>query len=379
MVTGGAEYQPPPIRYNHLPRSLKPGTICWCKFELNDVEMLPIEAGIVVIFSMDACGLDSVKGRAEELPIWLEFFLGSNSFNALPISLRTICKLVTQQDVWSKEENISQKQHKKKVVIIMGATGTGKSKLSVHLASRYKAELINSDKMQVYKGLDIVTNKVTMEEQCGVPHHLLGILDPYADFTVDHFRDMVVRAIESIVSRGHLPIIVGGSNTYIEALIDDEDNKFRSKYDCCFLWVDVPKLVLDPFLSKRVDKMIENGMVDELRKMFDPNVDYSQGIFRSIGVPEFDQYFRNESSLDKETNAMLIQKAINKMKENTYKLACRQVEKIYRLRDIKGWNIHRLDATQVIKKSGKESDEAWNELVAGPSVAIVGQFLRKTY
>ena len=198
----------------------------------------------------------------------------------------------------------------------MGATGTGKSKLSVHLASRYKAELINLDKMQVYKGLDIVTNKLTMEEQCGIPHHLLGILDPYADFTVDHFRDRVVRAIESIVSRGHLPIIVGVSNTYIEALIDDEDSKFRSKYDCCFLWVDVPVLVLDPFLSKRVDQMIENGMVDELRKMFDPNVDYSQGIFRSIGVPEFDQYFRNESSLDKETNAMLIQKAISEMKEN---------------------------------------------------------------
>ena len=293
--------------------------------------------------------------------------------------IRTICKLVTQQDVWSKENNISQKQHIEKVVIIMGATGTGKSKLYVHLASRYKAELINSDKMQVYKGLDIVTNKLTMEEQCGIPHHLLGILNPYADFTVDHFRYMVVRAIESIVSRGHLPIIVGVSNTYIEALIDDEDSKFRSKYDCCFVWVDVLVLVLDPFLSKRVDQMIENGMVDELRKMFDPNVDHSQGIFRSIGIPEFDQYFRNESSLDKETNAMLIQKAISEMKENTYKLACLRVEKIYRLRDIKGWNIHRLDATQVFKKKGKESDEAWNELVARPSVAIVGQFLSKTY
>ena len=63
----------------------------------------------------------------------------------------------------------------------------------------------------------------------------------------------------------------------------------------------------------------------------------------------------------------------------TYKLACRQVEKIYRLRDIKGWNIHCLDATQVFKKKDKESDESWNELVAGPSVAIVGQSLSKTY
>ena len=82
--------------------------------------------------------------------------------------IRTICKLVTQQDVWSYQMNISQKQHTKKVVIIMhmGGTGTGQSILSVHLASRYKAELINSDKMQVYKGPDILSNKVTMEEQC---------------------------------------------------------------------------------------------------------------------------------------------------------------------------------------------------------------------
>ena len=70
---------------------------------------------------------------------------------------------------------------------------------------------------------------------------------------------------------------------------------------------------------------------------------------------------------------------LHEMKENTYKLACRQLEKIYRLRDVKGWNIHRLGASQVFKKNDKESDEAWNELVAGPSVAIVGQSLSKTY
>ena len=70
---------------------------------------------------------------------------------------------------------------------------------------------------------------------------------------------------------------------------------------------------------------------------------------------------------------------LREMKENTYKLACCQVENIYRLRDVRGWNIHRLDATQVFKKNDKESDDAWNELVAAPSVAIVGQFLSKTY
>ncbi|GMY16663.1 adenylate isopentenyltransferase 3, chloroplastic-like [Fagus crenata] len=294
-----------------------------------------------------------------------------------------VFKLLTQQvqpaedfpSGMKKMDVNNTQQLKKKVVIIMGSTGTGKSKLSIYLAKRYQAELINSDKMQVYEGLDIVTNKVTEEEQLGVTHHLLGILNPYADFTIEHFCDMVSCAIESIVSRGRLPIIVGGSNTYIEALVDDNDNKFRSKYDCCFLWVDVPMSVLDPFLSKRIDQMIENGMVDELRKMYDPTVDYSLGIFRSIGVPEFDQYFRNEPSLDKEGRATLLQKAIREMKENTYKLACRQLEKIHRLQDIKGWNIHRLDAVEVFQKRGKEADEAWKEFVAGPSVAILDQFL----
>ena len=63
------------------------------------------------------------------------------------------------------------------------------------------------------------------------------------------------------------------------------------------------------------------------------------------------------------------------MKENTYKLACGQLEKINRLRDIKGWNIHRLNAAEVFIKNGKEADEAWKEFVGEPSVVIVGQFL----
>ncbi|KAG6645191.1 hypothetical protein CIPAW_08G105200 [Carya illinoinensis] len=274
------------------------------------------------------------------------------------------------------EVNNPQK-HREKVVIIMGATGTGKSKLSIYLAKCYDAELINSDKMQVYEGLDIVTNKVTEGEQCEVPHHLLGIIDPYADFTVERFCEMALVSIESILSRGRLPIIVGGSNTYIEALIDGEEYKFRSKYDCCFLWVDVSLPEHHSFLSIRVDQMVENGMVEELRKMFDPNVDYSKGIFRSIGVPEFDQYFRTEPYLEKETRTKLFLKGLSEMKENTWRLARRQQEKIHRLKDVKGWNMHRLDATKVFRKQGKEAEDAWKDLVATPSKRIVDQFLNE--
>lgn len=120
--------------------------------------------------------------------------------------------------------------HKEKVVVVMGATGTGKSRLSIDLATRVPAEIINSDKMQVYEGFDIVTNKITEEECYGVPHHLLGIVDPEADFTAGNFVSTASLAMKSIVGRRKLPIIAGGSNSFIEALIDDENYEFRSRY-----------------------------------------------------------------------------------------------------------------------------------------------------
>ncbi|CAI9107879.1 OLC1v1007353C1 [Oldenlandia corymbosa var. corymbosa] len=264
-----------------------------------------------------------------------------------------------------------------KVVVVMGATGTGKSRLSIDLATRFHAEVVNSDKMQVYKGLDVVTNKITDEERQGIPHHLLGLIDPNSDFTAASFCNMATAATKGIVNRGKLPIIVGGSNSFIEALIDGEDSKFGSRYQCCFLWVDVSLPVLHSFVSERVDRMVEKGMIDEVQEIFNPmHSDYSTGIRRSIGVPEFDRFFRAKPFCDGETRARLLEEAIRQTKYNTCKLACRQLEKIIRLRNVKGWKIHRLDATQVFRKQGKEeADKEWENLVAGPSARIVSKFL----
>nr|GFA96607.1 adenylate isopentenyltransferase 3, chloroplastic-like [Tanacetum cinerariifolium] len=266
---------------------------------------------------------------------------------------------------------------KEKVVVVMGATGTGKSRLSIELATRFRAEIINSDKMQVYKGLDIVTNKISEEECEGVPHHLLGIVDPEADFTAGNFVSTASLAMRLIVGRGKLPIIAGGSNSFIEALVDDENYEFRSRYDVCFLWVDVATLVLNKFVSDRVDQMVARGMVEEARKMYNPNADYSKGIRRAIGVPEFDSYFRAEysSSTDKKTRSMLLEAAINEIKLNTCKLARRQLDKIHRLKSVKGWQIHRLDATKVFQKKGTEANDVWAELVSQPASEIVDKFL----
>ncbi|KAI4349545.1 hypothetical protein L6164_010123 [Bauhinia variegata] len=271
--------------------------------------------------------------------------------------------------------NLNLPCQKEKVVLVMGATGAGKTRLSIDLATYFPAEIINSDKMQVYEGLDIVTNKITKEEQRGVPHHLLGTQNPNSEFTAADFCDMTTLAVESITGRGQLPIIVGGSNSYIEALIDDDDYKFRSRYDCCCLWVDVSMPVLHPYIDERVDQMFNNGMLNELRSFYNPNGDYSRGIRKAIGVPEFDQYFRSEPFRDEETRIKLLQQAIREVKENTSKLAIKQLRKIHTLRNVKRWKIHHLDATPVFRKKGKDANETWKELVAEPSVRIVAEFL----
>ncbi|CAN8244090.1 unnamed protein product [Cochlearia groenlandica] len=268
-------------------------------------------------------------------------------------------------------------RRKDNVVFVMGATGTGKSRLAIDLATHFPAEIVNSDKIQVYKGFDIVTNKVTPEECHGVPHHLLGTVDDTKqDFTAEEFQREAIKAVESIVERDRVPIIAGGSNSYIEGLVNGCVD-FRLRYNCCFLWVDVAKPVLDSFVSERVDKMVEMGLVDEVRHVFDPSSsDYSAGIRRAIGFPELDEFLRAEMrNFTAETTERLLVTAIDKIKDNTCLLACRQLQKIQRLYKQWKWNMHRVDATEVFLRRGEEAEEAWENTVARPSVLAVERFL----
>lgn len=150
----------------------------------------------------------------------------------ISVSASSVCKqvqqpLVTFQKGLSNRESLFHQYRKDKVVVILGATGTGKTKLAIDLANHFPpAEIVNSDKMQVYKGLDITTNKVTQEEALGVPHHLLGTIDPNTNFTSQDFCRQATSAVDSIVGRDGLPIIAGGSNSYIDALVNHH-TKFR--------------------------------------------------------------------------------------------------------------------------------------------------------
>jgi tRNA A37 N6-isopentenylltransferase MiaA len=111
----------------------------------------------------------------------------------------------------------------KNVVVVTGATGTGKSKLGVDLALALRpfvdCEIVSCDAMQVYKGLAIATNQITLEEQCGVPHHMIGCQDPLKAIDVVEFCKRAEQCIDQIYQRGHLPIIVGGTLYYLEVLL----------------------------------------------------------------------------------------------------------------------------------------------------------------
>ena len=127
---------------------------------------------------------------------------------------------------------------KQKLVVITGPTAVGKTKLSVELAKRIGGEIISADSMQVYKYMNIGTDKISPDKMEGVPHHLIDFLDPHEDFNVFIFQKLVKEAVADISSRGKIPIIVGGTGFYIQAVLydidfteTDEDESYRHELE----------------------------------------------------------------------------------------------------------------------------------------------------
>lgn len=127
----------------------------------------------------------------------------------------------------------------KKIIMIAGPTAVGKTALSIRLAHTFKGEIISGDSMQVYRGLDIGTAKVTEAEKEGIPHFLIDICEIGERYSVADFQQQARQKIDEIIERGHLPIIVGGTGLYLQALLYDyqlgsdspQDGKVRRKYE----------------------------------------------------------------------------------------------------------------------------------------------------
>lgn len=239
------------------------------------------------------------------------------------------------------------------VIVIVGPTAVGKTKLSVELAKYFHGEVINADSTQIYKGLDIATAKVTEEEKQGVPHHLFDIMDMDDVYTVYDYQKDCRKCIEDILKRDHIPILVGGTGLYIKAALYDyqfEEGCLKEKYD------DVPTEELynqlkqldfytnihphnrqrivralnycieyhKPFSEKkkteellydvvwiglttersqlynrihhRVDVMVEQGLLEEALRIYQSGV-RSKAVLTPIGYKELFPYFEKRESL----------------------------------------------------------------------------------
>ncbi len=242
----------------------------------------------------------------------------------------------------------------KDIIVIVGPTGVGKTKLSVGLAKLINAEIINADSMQVYKDLNIGTAKVKKEEKENIPHHLFDIVNVEEMYTIyDYQKDCREKIIE-IINRGKKVILVGGSGLYIRsALYDYKLNKETKKneyedlsnenlfdmvkkidpgtqihpnnrkrlirflnrannneelinnskplYDFDIIGLTTDRENLYNIINDRVDKMIEEGLLEEVKSLYDRKI-YSKSVTTGIGYKELYKYFDGTISLEEATN-----------------------------------------------------------------------------
>lgn len=264
-----------------------------------------------------------------------------------------------------------------KVIVITGPTAVGKTKLSISIAKHLNTDIINSDAYQVYKQLNIATAKVTKEEMDGVTHHLLDILEPTEEFSVYDYQQLTRNKISELINNHKIPLLVGGSGLYIDSVIknyqfEEEkrnpeiENKYKelsneelhqilrelnkekaeeihfnnrkrvlraieleqsniSKenrlkkneniYDSLVIFLYDDREQLYERINKRVDQMIENGLIEEAKYLYNHNL-LSKTSKATIGYKELFLYFNNEISLDE---------AIDLIKKNSRHYAKRQI------------------------------------------------------
>jgi tRNA dimethylallyltransferase len=178
-----------------------------------------------------------------------------------------------------------------KIIVIVGPTASGKTSLSVELALRFNGEIVSADSMQVYRGMDIGTAKVTKSEKKGIKHHLIDIIDPSEEFSLADYLDLINVAVKDILSRNKLPIIVGGTGLYISSFTDNiklspskADNEYRS-----FLknYADIN----GSFELKRLLRAIDLESYEKLKDNDVKRISRALEIYRSEGktVEEFNR------------------------------------------------------------------------------------------
>ena len=260
---------------------------------------------------------------------------------------------------------------KTKIIVIVGPTAVGKTALAIDLAQALNGEIISGDSQQVYRKLDIGTAKATLEEQTAAPHHLIDVREVTESYSAFDFVREAKSAIEEITARGKLPIIAGGTGLYIQSLLEgyhlggevpheeilayraqldllsDEDlyqrvaeqglvisqlNRRRAMraleithfgqdlaneetdYEPYFICLDDERALIYERINRRVDRMLEEGLLDEARWLYDDHPEAQAA--KGIGYKELFPYFKGEQSLEEASEIL---------KRNTRRFAKRQL------------------------------------------------------
>ena len=141
---------------------------------------------------------------------------------------------------------------KPKVIAIAGPTASGKTKMAIDLAKQIDGEVISADSRYVYKGFDIASAKPTKEEQEGIPHHLIDIVEPEVDYSVADFYDDAKNAIYEILERGKTPIVAGGTGLYFRVLLET---------------YDLPRVEANPELRAELETKEKDELLSELKQL----------------------------------------------------------------------------------------------------------------
>ena len=257
------------------------------------------------------------------------------------------------------------------VIVILGPTGVGKTRMSIELAKKLNGEIINVDSTQIYKNLDIATAKIKEEEKENIPHYLFDIKNIDEDYTVYDYQKDCRKVIDDILKRGKTPIMVGGTGLYIKAALYDyqfekekDDNQFvelsneeiykklkeidkdvdihlnhrqrlvraldyclnnhkkisekkktdKLLYDTFFIGLTTDRNLLYEKINNRVNEMVKEGLLDEAKKIFESNI-RTKAVMTPIGYKELFPYFGGKQSLEE---------CLEIMKRNSRKYAKRQ-------------------------------------------------------
>ena len=217
---------------------------------------------------------------------------------------------------------------REKVIVILGATSTGKSSLALDLAEKFDTEIISADSMAVYKNFNVGTAKPSQAELLRVPHHLINILDAEEKFSVGEFVRRARPIISNLNRRGKIPIVAGGTGLYIQALVEGYELSAEKSlishykrtgelfYDARVFGLTSDRNELYDRINRRTEKMFADGLVDEVKNLLANGISPHAQAMSGIGYKETVEYLQGGATEDE---------TISKVAQATRNFAKRQL------------------------------------------------------